>query len=122
MLELQDQIRRALILSSTPMGRKLVQAEIAYNRDCLALYALIGPPLTIEQLKEITTEVACQSTHNNSDVPGHLTQLLRNKWVIEGSSNQYNTIEALLFNHPPDCGERCLAKFLELLEKAKERV
>ncbi|OLE94886.1 MAG: hypothetical protein AUI84_07040 [Delftia sp. 13_1_40CM_3_66_6] len=118
MINPQEQIRRALSFFAFPAIKALAQAEVTYERDCLELYDLIGPPLSIDQLKAIVMEVAYQSTHKNSDAPGHLAYLLKNKWYVESSASR-DLVDALdrVFNHPVDCSEKCLAKFLELRER-----
>src|SRR5256885_16367317 len=120
MINPQEQIRRALSFFAFPAIKALAQAEVTYERDCLELYDLIGPPISIDQLKAVVMEVAYQSTHKNSDVPGHLAYLLKNKWYVEGSPEPQDLMGVLdrVFNHPVDCNEKCLAKFLELRERA----
>lgn len=113
-----DHLRRALSFFALPALKAQAQIAIAYERDLLELHALIGPPLTVDELKEIVAKVAWQSTHPNSEVPAHLAALLKNKWYAEAMPEPRGLVDALPRVFVTDCNERCLAKFLELRGKA----
>jgi hypothetical protein len=110
------------ILGMSPHQRaQLMQAE-QYKAACMGLQALIGPEgMSVDDFREIVSGLAAQSTHSIFDIPGHLQRLLVNKWAVEALPKTLPMREALNYiaQHPVECEEQCLTKFLALLKGGK---
>ena len=112
-----DQLRRALSLFASPAIKEMARAEVAYEQGINELHALIGPPLTVDELKAVVAEVAMQSTHKKREVPAHITFFLLDQWHAENLPELRDSAGALQHVFL-DCREGCLVKFLELRGKA----
>jgi len=114
---------RSLLWVPEAIRAALIEQE-EFSRACLSLQALISPHgVSVAHFSTMITELAATTTHSALSMPGHLTSLLLNRWAAQALPKAWEIGRVLIFleEHPVECEQQCLSRFLTLLEWAKEQ-